>query len=155
MGLSLARARHRCDRIQECISLDLDGELSRLERARVDRHLAGCADCKAFRAEVHAFTGALRSAPLEQLERPVALPTRRRVVSLRSFQVAAAAAVAIAAVGLTSLSSALREEQLGARAPSRAIQVDRGTDQLRARQLQVLTEQVAETLPRPAGIQPV
>jgi predicted anti-sigma-YlaC factor YlaD len=155
MGLIQVQTRHRCDRIREWISLELDGELSRIERALVDRHLALCPDCRAFAAEVHAFTGALRTARLEPLERPIALPSRSRV-SLRAFQVAAAAAVAVVAVGIASLSSSLLDGRLGSRiSPAAGTHVDEGRDRLRARQLEDLTERIAQTMPRPVGTQPV
>lgn len=151
MGLSHAQARQRCDRIREWISLELDCDLSRIERALVDRHVAGCAECRAFAADVHAFTGALRAAPLELLEQPISLPSRVRVTA-RSFQVAAAAAVAIAAVGLTSLSTTLRDEQLGSKVTP--VSAEPSKDQMRQRQLRELTERVAQSTPRPVGTQP-
>jgi predicted anti-sigma-YlaC factor YlaD len=146
------RERHRCDRIREWVSLDADGELSRIERALVERHLGACPECTAFAADVEGFTRALRTAPLEPLAEPIVLPRRTRV-SLRSFQVAAAATVAVVAVGVASLSSSLRDEGLGASTPQ--IRVDEGTDELRARQLQQLTRRDALTAPRPVGTQPV
>lgn len=155
MGLVQAHTRHRCDRIREWISLELDGELSRIERALVERHLAVCADCTAFAADVHGFTNALRAESLEALSRPVELPSRTRV-SLRSFQVGAAAAIAVVAVGIGTLSSSLLGDRVGARvSPAAGTPVDVGRDQLRARQLQDLTERIAQTAPRPVGTQPV
>jgi predicted anti-sigma-YlaC factor YlaD len=155
MGVVQVQTRHRCDRIREWISLELDGELSRIERALVDRHLTLCPDCRAFAADAHAFTGALRTARLEPLERPISLPSRRRV-SLRPFQVAAAAAVAVLAVGMASLSSSRLDGIFGARiAPAAGTRVDEGRDQLRTRQLEDLTERIAQTMARPVGTQPV
>jgi predicted anti-sigma-YlaC factor YlaD len=152
MSAFQARARHRCDRIREWISLDADGELSRIEHALVERHLAACPECTAFAADVQGFTRALRTAPLEPLAQPIVLPRRTRV-SIRSVQFAAAAAVALVAVGVASLSTSLRDEGLGVSTPQ--IQVDEGTDELRARQLQEMTERDALTAPRPVGRQPV
>lgn len=154
MGLVQAHTRHRCDRIREWISLELDGELSRIERALVDRHLAVCADCSSFAAEVHGFTHALRAESFEQLARPVELPARGRV-SLRSFQVGAAAAIAVVAVGIGTLSSSSLGDQVGAKVSPAGKPVDVGRDELRARQLQDLTERIAETATRPVGTQPV
>jgi predicted anti-sigma-YlaC factor YlaD len=149
------RTGQRCERIREWISLELDGELSRIERALVERHLDTCPECSAFAVHVDAFTDALRAAPLEQLERPIALPARSRL-RVRSFQVAAAAALAVGAVGLATLSSSL-QERLGAtiRPIQGSVQVDEGREQLRARQLRQLTERIAQTMPRPVGTQPV
>lgn len=152
MGALQARARHRCDRIREWISLGADGELSRIEFALVERHLAGCADCSAFAADVKAFTKALRAAPLEPLAEPIVLPRRTRV-SFGSVQVAAAAAVAVLAVGVATLSSSLRDEGVGASTPLTS--VDESIEDLRARQLQDLTERNALIAPRPVGTQPV
>jgi predicted anti-sigma-YlaC factor YlaD len=154
MGFVQAHTRHRCDRIREWISLELDGELSRIERALVDRHLAVCGDCTDFAAEVRGFTQALRAESLEPLARPIELPTRRRR-SVRPPQVAAAAAVALIAVGIGSLSNSLLDGRVGARiTPAAGMRVD-DKDQLRARQMQELTERIAQISPRPVGSQPV
>src|SRR5579864_1253725 len=67
-----------CDRATQWISLDLDGELSQLERVGLDRHLAGCARCRAVSAEVGVFTRMLRDAPMVELEREVAYAAPRR-----------------------------------------------------------------------------
>jgi predicted anti-sigma-YlaC factor YlaD len=156
MGLVQAHTRHRCDRIREWISLELDGELSRIERALVDRHLAVCDDCTAFAAEVRGFTQALRAESLEPLARPIELPSSKRRVSVRPLQVAAAAAVALIAVGIGSLSSSLFDGRVGAGiSPAAGMRVDEGKDQLRARQLRELTERIAQVSPRPVGTQPV
>jgi predicted anti-sigma-YlaC factor YlaD len=151
MALSHAEIRHRCDQIREWISLGLDSDLSRIEQALVDRHLAVCAECRAVRVDVDAFTGALRAAPLEPLEQPIELPRRGRVTA-RSFQVAVAAAVAVAAVGVASLSTTLRDGQLGTRVTP--VSAEPSKDQMRQRQLQQLTERIAQTMPRPVGTQP-
>jgi predicted anti-sigma-YlaC factor YlaD len=144
------RSPQRCERVQEWVSLSVDGELSRFERALADRHLARCAACRAFEDDVVGFTDLLRSAALEPPEQPVVTPLRRRRV-LPSLHVAAAA-LAMVAVGLGALSSLSDEERIG-RAP--AIQIDEGRDQLRARQLRTLEERNAPMRPRPAGEQPV
>jgi anti-sigma factor RsiW len=145
----------RCERIREWISLELDGELSRIEQALVERHLEACPQCSAFAVRADAFTEALRAAPLERLERPITLPARSHLRA-RSFQVAAAAALAVGAVGLATLSNSL-QERLGAtiKPIQGSVQVDEGRDQLRARQFRQLTERIAQTMPRPVGTQPV
>ncbi len=153
MKVIRTRTPDRCDRVREWISLGLDDELSRIERALAERHLALCDECARFSAEVRAFTSALRATPLEPLERPIELPARRRV-SLRPFQIAAAAAIAVMAVGLASLSNSLREDRLGARITA-AAGADDNRDQLRARQLHVLTNRIAQARPRSSGAQPV
>lgn len=98
-----------------------------------------------------ALTGALRAAPLEPLEQPIVLPRRGRVTA-RSFQVAVAAAVAVAAVGVASLSTTLRDAQIGAGVTP--VSAEPSKDQMRQRQLDQLTERIAQTLPRPSGTQP-
>lgn len=111
----------RCERAREWLSLAVDGELSRFERALVDRHVAGCPECFAFGAEVRAFTHALRAAPAERLTHPVGIPERRRrVVAFRPAQ-AAAAALAVVAVGAGALSSSLRPEERRAQRPAAAL----------------------------------
>src|SRR5438105_4563752 len=53
----------RCDRAREWVSLLLDDELSEFENALLDAHLAGCADCRAFRAGAASSTATLRHHP--------------------------------------------------------------------------------------------
>jgi len=84
-----------CERAVELVSLDLDGELSRFERVLLARHLSRCAGCEDYAASVTATTKALRTAPLEALPEPVALPSfRRRIVPRIVWNVAATAAIA-------------------------------------------------------------
>jgi len=95
-----------CERAAQWISLDLDGELSQLERAALGRHLDGCARCREVRTDVRAFTTLMREAPLVELGRPVELPqarrarvrTARRVAASLAF--AALTAFAVAGAGL-------------------------------------------------------
>ncbi len=98
-----------CERFRALASLELDGELAELEHAMLDSHLTHCASCRAYRADVAAFTQELGAAAPEPLERPVVLPAPRRR-SLRSAQVAAAAALALA-VGLGTTLGTLRSTQ--------------------------------------------
>jgi predicted anti-sigma-YlaC factor YlaD len=84
----------RCDRSREAISLRLDGVLSLFESALLDRHLRRCGDCRDFAAGAATQTQLLRSAPLEQPLRPVAVPAGRRQVR----RVAAGALTAVASV---------------------------------------------------------
>ena len=92
---------HRCDRARAWIAHDLDGELSDFERALLGAHLDGCAGCRAFAEGTAAVTARLRTARLEELEQPIALP-RARTLSLRPLQ-AVAASLAVAAVGVGTL----------------------------------------------------
>lgn len=97
-----------CDRAREWASLKRDGELSDFEHALLAAHLARCADCRSFEADLAVLTGSMRATPLERRERSFTLP-RRRHVAFRGLQVgAAAAAVVIAAVGLAGAGGSLR-----------------------------------------------
>jgi hypothetical protein len=102
---------HTCDRVREQLSLSLDGETSQLEDARIDAHLATCASCRAFGAEIGAATRIIRTTPLE-LSAPFSIPMPRRIAR-RAFQAAAAAAVVLAA-GIGSIDLANREAERSA-----------------------------------------
>ena len=94
------RAQNRvCDRAREYSSRSLDGELSDFERALLETHLERCDACRAYAVELAEIVARLRTAPLEALPHPVALPSRSRV-RLRALQ--GAAAVAAAAVAVTA-----------------------------------------------------
>lgn len=130
----------RCERAREWLSLSLDGELSRFERALVDRHLSTCAECAEFGTELAAFTDRLRVTPLEPLAHPIAVPARRARPALRPAQ-AAVAALAVVAVGVGTLSSSLRDEDEQRRlAPPLAQTQQR--DAIRERQWLVQAENV-------------
>jgi predicted anti-sigma-YlaC factor YlaD len=91
-----------CGFAREHISLQLDGELSELDRAALKAHLERCERCRAYADSMAEVTGHLRTAALEQPEIPVVLPHRSRIrIPLGAVQVAAAAVVA-AVVGVTS-----------------------------------------------------
>lgn len=90
-----------CSRVRAQVSLQLDDELSQLERRMVSAHLERCHDCSLFAEEVEEFTLALRAAPPVLLDRPVAVRRPRRLSILR-MQAGVAAVLAVAAVGLAS-----------------------------------------------------
>jgi anti-sigma factor RsiW len=90
----------QCERARECASLRLDGELSEFEQALLQAHLGRCEACRSFAAELEGVTTRMRNAPLETLEQPVVLPSRRRI-SLRPVEIAAAAALMLTALGVT------------------------------------------------------
>ena len=61
------------------VSLRLDGELSQLELRMLDAHLARCAECREYDADVTRITTELRAAPLERMEIPVVIRRPRRI----------------------------------------------------------------------------
>ena len=86
------------------IALELDRDFSQLERARRVSHVAHCAECRAFEADLREFTRLLREAPRERPSRPFAVP--RRGVAARSLRApAVAAALVLALVGITTQSA--------------------------------------------------
>jgi len=105
-----------CDRVRGVISACLDGEVSEVERAALDVHLAACPDCRAYSAGLAETSRLLRATPLEELSFPIALPSHRLRLA-RTMQLGAAAAAVAASVlvgiavgtgpnrGLTSLSA--------------------------------------------------
>jgi predicted anti-sigma-YlaC factor YlaD len=106
-----------CDRCREQLSLELDGELSEVERAMLRAHLRRCAVCHEFAERVTAVVRLLRTAALEHAETaPLVSPRPIRLLAMR-LQAASAAVLAVAAVGLGS--------QLVALSPSRADTTDR------------------------------
>ncbi len=90
-----------CERAQEWASLELDGELSQLERALLATHLRRCAGCAETVAGMRSLTVALRAAPFEPLDAPVLVVTaetrRSRPLAVR---LALAATLAVLAAGL-------------------------------------------------------
>jgi anti-sigma factor RsiW len=99
------KAVRRCERAREYASLALDDELSQFEHALLRAHLEQCDGCRCYHVGLVATTDRLRSASLERLSHPIALPRRQRV-SFRGVQVGLVAALVVVAVGLgTVLSS--------------------------------------------------
>ncbi len=120
----------RCERFREQISLDLDSELSQLERRMLVAHLSSCSDCGAHASDVTSFTEALRAAPLEQPERPIVVRAPRRATFAR-VHAGMAAAVALVVVG-SALQIGLRgTENSSARTPSRFPSLAEGRNEMR------------------------
>ena len=98
-------AADQCDHARIWAALAPDGELSELERRSLRLHLLTCDACLRFAAEVEAATLLLRS---DELARPAALTPvprivrRRQAILARTRPVAAAAAVALMALGIAS-----------------------------------------------------
>src|SRR3954467_3363476 len=85
-----------CQEAREAASSRADGELSSFESLRLDAHLRGCADCRAFAGSLSGLTALLVGADLEQPRAPVFLQRSRRPV-LRMNAAAAAVTIALAA----------------------------------------------------------
>jgi predicted anti-sigma-YlaC factor YlaD len=91
-----------CERARGLVSAWLDGELSELDRARLDSHVAECDACRDYRRSVQHTTQVLRAAALEELRVPIVLPRpRHRLARIAQTGSAAAAAAAVAVIALT------------------------------------------------------
>jgi anti-sigma factor RsiW len=105
--MRLVRTSHSaCDRAREALSVGLDGELSELDRARLDAHLERCPDCAAFEAGSSAVAQLLRQAPQEQMSVPIMLPRAGRLSVARMLQAGAAAAAVALVAGLSAIHGA-------------------------------------------------
>jgi predicted anti-sigma-YlaC factor YlaD len=87
----------KCERAAQFVSLDLDGELSRFERAILTSHLRRCASCAEHARSVTAATTLVRATPLEAI-RLSSLPQGRRWIRHAAPTAMATAAVAMAAL---------------------------------------------------------
>jgi predicted anti-sigma-YlaC factor YlaD len=141
---------HLCDRARFWASLRLDGELSELEGALLDAHLARCAGCRAVADGFDASTAALRSAPLERLT-PVAVDAPRSPRRLlATIAVAAVLVVGVVAGGL------VRGQVSHSSSTPRAVAVVAGfetPDQLRRLRRSALLN--TRQLPRDVAVEPV
>ena len=106
-----------CDAMRGYVSASIDGELSELEQTRLDTHLATCVGCRTYAAGAAEATRLMRKTPMEELQFPIVLPTRRFAAARRLQAVAAAAAVAVT-VGLSVVLGSVN--QSGPAAPSSA-----------------------------------
>jgi hypothetical protein len=79
-----------CERAREWSSLRLDGELSELEEALLDKHLELCAVCEAFDAGLRSSSELLRTAPMARPSSGFEVPAagRRRIALSRTLAVA-------------------------------------------------------------------
>jgi ferric-dicitrate binding protein FerR (iron transport regulator) len=94
-----------CERASVWMSLELDGELSQVERALLAAHTRRCAACARARQDFDTLTSMVRTTPLEAPARVFSIPVRRRRVT--GVRVGAAAALVAVAVGLGSLGASL------------------------------------------------
>ena len=102
-----------CERVRAQVSLQLDEELSELERRMMESHLARCPECGAFEQDVAMLTQSLRDAPLERPRYPVVVHAPRRV-SFARVQVGVAAAVAVVSLGVAVQFAGSEPEQFPA-----------------------------------------
>jgi predicted anti-sigma-YlaC factor YlaD len=139
-----------CDRARFWASLRLDGELSELEGALLDAHLARCAGCRAVAEGFDASTTVLRAAPLERaMPVSVNLPrSPRRVLAMVS--VAAVLVVGVVAGGV------VREQvSHGPSAPAAVAVVASFETPDQLRQLRRPTLLNTRPLPRDVAVEPV
>ena len=99
--MSAVRPSVVCERVRAQVSLQLDDELSQLERRMLAAHLERCGDCRSYADEVFAFTRTLREAPLESLESPLVIRRARRP-SIARLQIGVAAGLVVAVLGAVS-----------------------------------------------------
>ena len=69
------RSTTACERAAQWISLDVDGELGRLEQAALVRHLRRCDRCRDLSGEIQGFTSLLRAEPPVDPQRAVPVVT--------------------------------------------------------------------------------
>src|SRR5919204_1828448 len=101
-----------CERIRGYAAWSVDGELSEMEGAALAAHLATCTSCKAYAASLAEAARLVRQTPLEDLDFPIVLPSRRLRIA-RTVQVGAAAAAVAAVGGLVAPASLHAPRQRG------------------------------------------
>jgi hypothetical protein len=127
-----------CVHARALVSCALDGEVSELAQAQLERHLAACAECRAFADSVGATAALLRSAPLEQPARRFVAPPRvvRFPVGRRVAVAAVAAAAALGSLIGSSLRAPAPPEQPAPQLSFLSRDVEQLRDLPRQRQLQ-------------------
>src|ERR1044071_9205309 len=89
-----------CERAREWASLQLDSELSELERSMLRAHTRRCSACAEYVLEIGAITEKLRRTELIPVPHQVVLPARRSFAWVnRALQAGVATA---AVVGITA-----------------------------------------------------
>jgi anti-sigma factor RsiW len=81
-GEALSPRSGRCDRARQWASLRVDGELSELEGALLDKHLEACPACRAFSEGLASATEIVRATPVEEPQIVYSPPERRVVLRL-------------------------------------------------------------------------
>jgi predicted anti-sigma-YlaC factor YlaD len=121
-----------CEHARKWAALAPDGELSDFERRSLRLHLVGCGSCSRFAKEVAGLTTLVRGEEFVSPSFITVLPrvaSRRHTLVARARPIAAAAAVALMALGVAS------------RAP---LPVDERDSGLRATTLAVLPEHLEQ-----------
>ena len=128
-----------CERARYWAALAPDGELSGMEQRLLDAHLARCAECAAFAADVMGATEALRAAPYEEAPFRVRVPAPSRRRARRAPAVTAGIGVAAAIAAAAAIP--LRGDFNGPEPIARpAIVIDATTVEGDAEQRRFLTE---------------
>jgi anti-sigma factor RsiW len=125
----MARRRRTtsCEQAGQLVSLRLDGELSDLEGAALDRHLSECSACRVLAYDLTGIAQLLRDAPLVRFERELALGGQRAGARLVGRAAAVASFAGAAAVAAVLVVSGTRESQ----APPSAISFRSVAEQIR------------------------
>jgi predicted anti-sigma-YlaC factor YlaD len=103
----MTRDAASCEQARLWASLDVDAELSELERARLDAHLEACPGCRRYARELADLAAQMRAAPPSE---PSALVwmRQRRQTGPRRWQLALSAAAVVAALFAGGLAGRLR-----------------------------------------------
>jgi hypothetical protein len=101
-----------CERSRQWSSLRLDGELTELEQALLEKHLEMCGDCRYFDLQLHSTADLLRTAPAE-------VPAARFEVSARRLRLPVSRRLAFVAVVAAAALGSLIGSSLDRPAPSK------------------------------------
>lgn len=148
-----------CESARMWAALAPDGELSELEQRSLRSHLRSCASCTGFAREVQGVTLLLRSEELVSPSSIAAVPRlapRRHSRLTRVRPIAAAAAVALMALGVASRAPLpVDERDSSLRTTTRAVSADQLEMQsLRVRALLVADAAELERLPTMGSNEP-
>lgn len=145
-----------CERARVLAALAPDGELSELERSGLRSHLRACRSCARFARGVDRVSVMLRAEELVRPSLPATVPhvvRRRRVLAARARPVAAAAAVALMALGIASRAPLdVDGRESGVRTTASQLASDREDNALRAWRHITLARGDFPPLERPASI---
>jgi hypothetical protein len=137
----------RCERARQWASLRIDGELTELEDALLEKHLTACGPCRSFAARLTATTELVRATPQERPQIDYA-PRGRRPAFPMGRRVAIVAVAAAAALG--SFVGSSLQKPAEAPAPASVPQVSFLTRDIA--QLRQLPHQTKQPQPAPARV---